>query len=187
MNTTARTWPITIRQATTADAELFTAIARSAFVDTFGKDNTPDDMAQYCADAFSVDIQRRELADDRNRVLLAERDGDVVGYAMLRSASAPDCVADRESIEIARLYSVARVIGTGVGAALMQRCLDIAAERGHRSIWLGVWEHNPRAIAFYERWGFADVGTKSFVLGTDHQTDRIMMRVVPRDDAQGVA
>lgn len=187
MSTTNRTWPVTIRQATLADAALYTSIAQAAFVDTFGKDNTPEDMAQYCANAFSEEIQRGELADDRHLVLVAERSGDAVGYAMLRTAGAPDCVADRDAIEIARLYSVARVIGTGVGAALMQRCLEIAVERGHRSVWLGVWEHNPRAIAFYERWGFVDVGSATFVLGTDHQTDRVMMRVVARTDAQGVA
>jgi Acetyltransferases len=187
MRPTERSWPLTIRQATTDDAALFTSIAESAFVDTFGKDNTPEDMAAYCAEAFGHEIQRRELADERNTVLIAERSGDVVGYAMLRTGNVPECVADRDAIEIARLYSVTRVIGTGVGAALMQRCLDLAVERGHRSVWLGVWEHNPRAIAFYERWGFADVGTKSFVLGNDHQTDRVMMRVVARTDAQGVA
>ena len=185
MSTTSRSWPIAIRQATAADAALFTAIAQSAFVDTFAKDNTPDDMAQYCAESFSEEIQRGELQDERNIVLVAERDGDVVGYAMMRTDNAPECVADSGAIEIARLYSVARVIGTGVGAALMQRCLDVGVERGHRSVWLGVWEHNPRAIAFYERWGFADVGEKSFVLGADLQTDRVMMRTLPDINDQG--
>jgi ribosomal protein S18 acetylase RimI-like enzyme len=187
MSTAARTWPIAIRQATIADAALFTSIAQPAFVDTFGKDNTPEDMAHYCAEAFGEEIQRRELADDRNIVLIAERDGDVVGYAMLRSGNAPDIVADPAAIEIARLYALTRAIGSGVGAALMQRCLEIAAERGHQSVWLGVWEHNPRAIAFYEKWGFVDVGEKSFTLGRDHQTDRVMLRASARPGAQGVA
>jgi GNAT superfamily N-acetyltransferase len=185
MRTTARTWPIAIRQATTADAALFTTIAQSAFIDTFSRDNTPEDMAQYCAEAFGEAIQERELADGRTIVLMAERDDDVVGYAMLRAGDVADCVADRNAMEITRLYSVVRVIGTGVGAALMQRCLETAAERGHRSVWLGVWEHNPRAIAFYERWGFVDVGEKPFVLGTDRQTDRVMVRVAARADAGG--
>ena len=187
MTTAAKTWPIAIRRATPDDAALFTSIARSAFVDTFGRDNTPEDMAQYCAESFGEEIQRREIADERNIIVIAERCGDIVGYAMLRTGSAPDCVADRDAIEIARLYALSSAIGTGVGAALMQRCLDMALERGHRSVWLGVWEHNPRAIAFYERWGFVDVGAKSFMLGNDHQTDRVMMRVVARTDDQGVA
>ena len=187
MHAAARKWPVTIRRATVADAALFTSIARSAFVDTFGKDNTPEDMAQYCAESFGEDVQRRELADERNTVIIAERAGEVVGYAMLRSKNAPNVVTDREALEIARLYALSSAIGTGVGASLMQRCLDIAVESGHRSVWLGVWEHNPRAIAFYERWGFVDVGEKSFTLGTDHQTDRVMMRVLPRADDQGAA
>ena len=187
MDVAARKWPVAIRQATTADAALFTAIARAAFVDTFGKDNTPEDMAQYCAESFAEDVQGRELADSRNTVVIAERAGEVVGYAMLRTENAPECVTDRDALEIARLYALSSAIGTGVGAALMQRCLDIAAERGHRAVWLGVWEFNPRAIAFYEKWGFVDVGEKSFTLGSDHQTDRVMMRVLSRADDQGAA
>jgi diamine N-acetyltransferase len=186
MTTAAGTTPITIRQATTSDAALFTALAESTFVDTFGADNTPEDMALYLADAFGEDIQRGELGDVRNTVLLVERGGALVGYAMLREDNAPECVADRKAIEIARLYAVSHVIGKGIGAALMQRCFDVAAERGRRTIWLGVWEHNPRAIAFYQKWGFVDAGAKAFVLGRDHQTDRVMTRAVERAEHQGV-
>ena len=179
------TTPLTIRQATPDDAARLSAIAESTFVDTFGPDNTPADMALYCAQAFGADIQRGELAASRHIVVLAERGGETVGYAMLRAANAPECVSDRGAIEIARLYAASHVIGMGIGRALMQRCLDLAAERGHRTVWLGVWERNARAIAFYEKWGFIDVGTKAFVFGTDHQTDRVMMRALLRSDGQG--
>ncbi len=187
MATFSDTIPLTIRQATTDDAALFSAIAESTFVDTFGPDNTPDDMALYCGQAFGAEIQRAELADARHTVLFAEKGGETVGYAMLRADNAPECVSDRGAMEIARLYAAPHLIGKGIGAALMQRCLDVAVERGHDSVWLGVWEHNPRATAFYEKWGFVDVGTKAFVLGTDDQTDRVMLRVCPRIDAQGAA
>ncbi len=187
MATSDGTTAFTVRQATTDDAALFSALALSTFVDTFGRDNTPDDMALYCAQAFGAGIQRGELAESRHTVVFAEGGGEIVGYAMLREANAPACVSDGGAIEIARLYATTRFIGKGIGAALMQRCLDIAAERGHRTVWLGVWEHNPRAIAFYARWGFVDVGTKAFVLGTDHQTDRVMVRTLPQIDAQGAA
>ena len=60
----------------------------------------------------------------------------------------------------------------------MQRCLDEAAARDQRTIWLGVWERNARAIAFYRRWDFADVGSQSFQLGGDLQSDRVMVRRV---------
>jgi ribosomal protein S18 acetylase RimI-like enzyme len=169
---------ITIRPAGPADARALAILAAEAFTDTFGPDNTPTDMAMYLASAFGESVQRAEIDDPRNTILLAERGGGTVGYAMLREGDAPEAVGDDAAIEIVRLYSFTRWIGTGVGAALMQRCLDEVAARGRPTIWLGVWERNARAIAFYRRWGFTDVGSHSFQLGTDRQTDRVMARRV---------
>lgn len=168
---------LTIRTATVADAALIAEIGASTFHDTFSADNTPENMAAYMTGAFGEALQRAELADDRITVFLAERDGDVAGYVMLRDVPSPDVVPGH-SIEIARLYAVKQHIGARVGAALMQRCIDEAAARGRSAIWLGVWERNTRAIAFYERWGFTDVGRLAFQLGDDRQTDHIMMRPV---------
>lgn len=82
------------------------------------------------------------------------------------------------AIEIARLYAGKRWIGAGIGALLMQSCLREARARDKDTIWLGVWERNARAIAFYRRWDFADVGSQSFQLGGDLQSDRVMARRV---------
>jgi diamine N-acetyltransferase len=169
---------VTLRRASLDDAALLRALATSTFHDTFAADNTPDDMVRYTLEAFGEGAQQAEIADARNTVWLAERDAEAVGYAMLREGEAPECVPAGDTIEIARLYSVRRWIGAGIGAALMQRCLDDAVARGKRSIWLGVWERNARAIAFYQRWGFEDVGIQSFRLGHDVQTDRVMARVL---------
>jgi GNAT superfamily N-acetyltransferase len=169
---------VTTRLATPADAALLASLGATAFSDTFAADNTPENMALYLAGAFSEAIQRAELANARNVVIFAEQDGDVVGYAMLRDHPAPNSPAGVDAIEIARLYATKRLIGAGVGSTLMQRCLDEAVARGKRVIWLAVWERNPRAIAFYQRWGFADAGTQFFMLGHDQQTDRVMMRAV---------
>ena len=60
----------------------------------------------------------------------------------------------------------------------MRASLDAARSAGHRTIWLGVWERNARAISFYERWVFEKVGDHVFRLGSDDQTDLIMARPV---------
>jgi ribosomal protein S18 acetylase RimI-like enzyme len=65
-----------------------------------------------------------------------------------------------------------------VAHALMTAALAAAVERGAETIWLGVWERNPRAIAFYRKWGFEDVGSHDFLLGNDRQIDRLMVRAV---------
>ena len=169
------------RRATPADAAALATFAATAFVDTFAVDNTPEDMAAYLAQAFGERQQHEELTDPTTIVLLAEREGEIAGYVLLHDGvtpAGPVRVELTNAIEIARLYAGKRWIGTGLGAALMQRCLDTAAARGRTWIWLGVWERNARAIAFYARWGFIDVGSQSFQLGADRQSDRIMARRV---------
>jgi GNAT superfamily N-acetyltransferase len=169
----------TIRQAVPSDALALSSFAAAAFADTFAADNTPEDMAAYLAGAFGEARQRAELSDPAWTVLLAERGGELMGYAMLRDDAVPASVsgiAAGSAMEIARLYAGRRWIGTGVGAALMQRCIELAVTRGREWVWLAVWERNARAIAFYARWGFTDVGSQLFQLGADRQTDRIMAR-----------
>lgn len=169
---------IGLRRATPGDAARLATFAATSFVDAFAAQNRPEDIATYLSAAFGESLQRAELSDPDCTVFLAERDGELAGYAMLRDGSHPPCVADANAIEIARLYAGQRWIGAGIGALLMQRCLVEAASRGRRTIWLGVWERNVRAIAFYQRWHFSIVGSQPFLLGTDRQNDRVMARRV---------
>jgi GNAT superfamily N-acetyltransferase len=167
-----------IRCAVPADAARLAVLAETSFVDTFGADNRPEDMAAYLATAFGAALQRAELEDAACTVYLAEDRGEALGYAMVREGAAPACVGSGNALEIARLYAVRRWIGAGVGAALIQQSLREAEARGRDTLWLGVWERNARAIAFYERWGFAHVGSQPFTLGSDVQTDHVMARRV---------
>jgi uncharacterized protein (DUF1697 family)/ribosomal protein S18 acetylase RimI-like enzyme len=107
---------------------------------------------------------------------LAQIDGAAVGYARLRYGPAPACVPGARPVEIVRLYADRPCIGRGVGAALMTRCLYEAAARECGVVWLDVWERNPRAIAFYAKWGFEVVGEQDFLLGDDVQHDLLMAR-----------
>ena len=68
--------------------------------------------------------------------------------------------------------------GQGIAQRLMDSVSDIARRRGAETLWLAVWEFNPRAVAFYRKCGFVDVGSKAFILGTDRQTDRVMERAI---------
>lgn len=173
---------VTTRRAVAADAAALARFATRAFHDTYAADNAPSDMASYAAACFGEGQQASELSDPRVIVFVAERAGEMVGYVMLREGPAPDDVVGGDCIEIARLYAARHLIGSGVGAMLMQRSLDEASRRGRDRIWLGVWEHNARALAFYRRWRFTDVGTLQFMLGNDSQTDRLMTRRVGEEE-----
>lgn len=167
-----------IRKANASDTYLLAELGARTFADSFAADNTPEDMADYLALSFSPEKQAAEMAEPGTLFLIAEEGGQPVGYTRLREGNVPDCVSGAHPIEIVRIYSVKEMIGRGVGKALMSDCLEEARSRGCDVIWLDVWEKNPRAIAFYQKWGFEKVGEQGFQLGDDLQTDWIMARYI---------
>jgi len=173
--------PVVTRPARPEDAALLAELGASTFAETFERANTPENFAAYMAAAFGEAIQREELADPDTTVFFAERDADVVGYVMLRERTPPASLGLEDALEIARLYARKRALGSGVGAALMQRAIAEAAGRGKDALWLGVWDRNERALRFYESWGFHRSGTQPFLLGTDLQTDLVMVRRLARE------
>lgn len=167
-----------IRTATAEDAVLLATLGAKTFSDTFSAQNTPENMAAYLAASFSPEIQARELADPAVVFLIAENAGRVVGYVKLQASQPPAAVRGPRPYELVRIYAINEAIGRGVGTALMQASLKEAASRGYETLWLGVWEHNLRALAFYRKWGFVEVGTHIFQMGDDPQTDFLMERPV---------
>ncbi|HXM33891.1 MAG TPA: GNAT family N-acetyltransferase [Pyrinomonadaceae bacterium] len=167
-----------VRHARGLDADLLAELGARTFVETFATDNSAEDMAAYIASSFGPTLQAAELADPDSQFLIAEVDGFAAGYAKLKPGDAPDGVTDERPIELVRLYVSQEWLGLGVGAALMRVCIDEAKQTGYRTIWLGVWEHNARARAFYRKWNFRDVGRHIFQLGADSQTDILMERSV---------
>lgn len=166
----------TIRRATVEDAAALTALAARTFADTFAAVNDPEDMRAYMDEAFTVARQAEEIVDPRSTVLLAEIGGELAGYARLVDGETPGSVTGERPVELARLYADGRYHGKGLGAALLEACFDEARRGGYRTIWLGVWERNWRALAFYRKWGFVECGSHVFVLGSDPQTDLLMSR-----------
>jgi ribosomal protein S18 acetylase RimI-like enzyme len=170
---------VTIRVATAADAAVLADLARRTFYDTFAATNNPDDMALHLQNTYGVDQQTRELANRDITTLLVEEDGVAIAYAQLRADHVPECVAGRNSVELWRFYVDRAWHGRGVAQAMMDRVKAEAVARGARTLWLGVWEKNDRARAFYAKCGFTDAGEHIFLFGTDPQTDLVMVAPLP--------
>jgi diamine N-acetyltransferase len=165
---------ITIRFATTADAELIADISRQTFYETFAASNTKENMDMFMNDTFNKEALMKEVGMPGSIFFLAYDGDEPVGYVRMRqSADSPELV---NAIEIARIYATTNAIGKGVGKVLMQQCITIAIEKKKDIIWLGVWEYNQRAIDFYTKWGFEKFSTHVFMLGTDTQTDWLMKK-----------
>jgi ribosomal protein S18 acetylase RimI-like enzyme len=171
-----QTNPVNVRVATPEDSAMLAGLSANTFRETFAETNTTEDMEAYMAENFTVSAVAQQLASRSNIFLIAELSGEAVGYAKLREGQLDPSVTGTNPIELERLYVLAAHIGHRVGATLMGECLNRAASLGFQTIWLGVWEHNPRALAFYERWGFQKVGSHTFRLGDDLQNDLIMQK-----------
>ncbi len=167
---------LTLRNATIDDANLLTELGSRTFSEAFAADNTQKNMEAYLNASFKPAQQLAELSDHNTHIKIAEKDGVPVGYSMLRSGVAPSDITGEEPIELVRLYVSQNCIGSGVGALLMQECVRQSRELGFKTLWLGVWENNFRAQAFYRKWGFVEVGTHIFQLGDDPQRDLLMQK-----------
>jgi len=165
---------VSIRTAGVADAGVLADLGRRTFHETFAAQNRPEDMDAYLKGAFTVDRLTAEIREPRAVYLLAETAERVIGFAKVVPSEPPACVTGNSPLRLLKLYVSADAIGSGVGAALMRACIERAKGSGHDCLWLGVWEHNRRAKAFYGRWGFVPVGVEDFVLGSDKQTDILM-------------
>jgi diamine N-acetyltransferase len=178
MTTAPTTPPVSIRAAKPDDAGALAALGRRTFTETFAADNTAEDLAAFLDGAYSDALQRAELCDPALSYLVAERDGALVAFSLLRSGTRCEFTADPAPMELQRFYVDTACHASGVAQALMQATIDVACARGARTLFLGVFERNTRAIRFYSRQGFMRVGTQIFTVGNDDQTDAVMARAL---------
>ena len=172
---------IHIRRATIDDAAVIAEIAARLFAQTFDADNDPANVTAHIESYFSEAKLCEELADPTVTYLLLDVHQRLAGFAALKAGSTDPSVRDDAPLEIQRFYVDHAHHGRGVAAHLMDACMKVAIEQGLRTVWLGVWERNPRAIRFYEKCGFVDVGGKTFQMGDDLQFDRVMALRRERD------
>jgi GNAT superfamily N-acetyltransferase len=165
-----------VRRADIHDADLLARLGATTFTQAFADANSAEDMDAYLASAFGPEIQAAELRQPESVFLIVSVDGEPAGYAQIQVTDPPAGVNASRPIELVRFYLDAAWHGQGVSKVLMEEVLAVASAGRYNIIWLGVWEHNGRAISFYRKWGFEVVGNKSFRLGSDLQTDYLMSR-----------
>ena len=167
-----------ITPLTISDVPILRGIARDTFIETFSEANKAEDMDRYIAERFSEDQLARELSNPNSFFYVAEVNGRVVGYLKLNTAHAQTEPQAADALEIERIYVLGSYHGNGVGQALYHHAMSVAQGRKASYVWLGVWEHNHRALRFYEKNGFTAFGTHIFQLGNDQQTDILMKKSV---------
>lgn len=156
-------------------------IARRTFHETFSAVNTEENMKKYLEEEFSIEKLTDELNDANTEFYFAVLDDRVIGYLKLNKGNSQTELKDENAIEIERIYVLNEFHGKNVGQKLFNKAIQQAEANNAKYIWLGVWEENPRAIAFYTKNGFEAFGQHVFILGEDEQTDIMMKRSLSKD------
>lgn len=163
-----------IRLATINDINILQKIGRQTFYETFVDTNTKQDMQDYLDKNFSTQKLTQELNNPCSSFYIAQSGGQIIGYLKINWAQSQTEINDDKALEIERIYVLQECFGKQIGLLLYQQALQIAQDKNMEYIWLGVWEHNPRAIRFYEKNGFVAFDKHIFRVGTDDQTDLLM-------------
>lgn len=167
---------VTIRKCTTNDVETIQQIGRQTYFETFVAYNTEENMNDYLNKAFEESKIRKELENPYSEFYVAEQEGKVAAYLKINQSNAQTEPMDSNYLEIERIYVLKEFQKHGLGKQLYDKALERAHALGKSRIWLGVWEHNHNALAFYSKIGFERIGQHSFFMGDDEQIDYIMVK-----------
>ena len=173
--------PILFHPCTEDDLDQLRSISCQTFSETFADSNNPSQLQAHLDTAYAPDKLRQELTNPASQFYFLY-DGEVLaGYLKLNEASAQSELHDPSSLEIERIYLCQAFQGHGLGRYLMEQAIAIAISRQKSYLWLGVWEHNTKALAFYQRFGFYRIGSHSFFVGQDEQTDFLLRKDIAAD------
>lgn len=164
---------VSIQPLEATDLRTLQKLSVETFVDTFIDSNTADDLASCIDSLYNTEKLARELAAKHSYFYFIEVEGQVAGYLKLNTRYEQTEGQRDDSLEIERLYILPRYKGLHIGSKLMKFALDLAKEKGKKRVWLGVWEHNEPAKAFYSTWGFKRFSQHTFQVGSDPQTDEL--------------
>lgn len=165
-----------VRTCAIEDVKTLRALAIKTYRETFDFHNNEENMKAYLEEAYNLPKLKRELQTEASSFYFLYDQGVLMGYLKVNDFLAQSDVHDPESLELERIYILADYHGKGYGKILMDKAIEVANEKDKKYIWLGVWEHNDKALAFYQKHGFYQFGAHDFVMGDDAQTDYLMRK-----------
>ncbi|MDP4086731.1 MAG: GNAT family N-acetyltransferase [Bacillota bacterium] len=169
---------INIKKCTLEDSSKLQEISYETFNETFKNQNTPENMNAYLERAFNLNQLEKELSNISSHFFFVYLHNEVAGYLKVNTNDAQSEEMGDESLEVERIYIRNKFQKHGLDKYLIQKAMEIAGKENKKKIWLGVWEKNENAIAFYKKMGFVQTGAHSFYMGDEEQTDFIMIKIL---------
>jgi GNAT superfamily N-acetyltransferase len=168
--------PTALRPATGDDALCIGVLGMQVFLETYAPDGIRPDLAREVLQTLSPEVTAAALARRDQRFIVAERAGHLLGFAHWRPDATHAGVAAARPAEVFRLYVLRRFAAAGLGTLLLRAAEDAAAAEGADAVWLTAWSGNERALAFYPRRGYADIGPTEYLINGIAYENRLFVR-----------
>jgi diamine N-acetyltransferase len=165
---------IRIKKCTLDDLLSLQEISYITFDETFKQQNSPENMKAYLDKAFNLKQLEEEVRNASSEFFFVYFNNELAGYLKVNINDAQSEDMGSQALEVERIYVNKDFQKHGLGKYLLNEAVEIAKARHKSKIWLGVWEKNENAIAFYKRMGFVESGSHSFYMGDEEQIDIIM-------------
>ncbi len=161
-----------------SDVEKLRKISIETFKDTFGEDNSENDLEEMFENNYGIDQLKKEVSDANTDFEFIYVDNKLAGYLKINIDDAQSEDMGKEYLEVERIYIRKSFKRCGLGSKFMNYAIDTAKKSGKKYIWLGVWENNSNAINFYKVKGFTPFSEHIFVVGSDEQRDILMKKEI---------
>ena len=169
---------IQIKKCTLEDLHSLQEISYETFDETFSDQNSLETMKAYLEQAFNLEQLAKELNTSSSEFFFAYFHNELAGYLKVNTDDAQTEKMGGDAFEIERIYIRSKFQKHGLGKILLKKAIELAQEGNKKKIWLGVWEKNENAIAFYQKLGFVQTGVHSFYMGDEEQFDYIMTKTL---------
>lgn len=161
---------------TTTDVTQLQQISRETFKATFDPYTAAADMQRFLAEDYQTDKLIKEIENDNSDFYFLLVKGEVAGYLKINIGDAQTEHLKPNSLEVERIYLRTKFQHRGLGNILFDYAEELARKEGKDYIWLGVYEKNLPAQHFYQRHGLKRVSQHTFQVGSDPQTDWLLLK-----------
>jgi diamine N-acetyltransferase len=165
---------LALRPATPADALCLGVLATQVFLDTYAPEGIRPALANEALNAFSTHAFQVLLAQPQTFIWVAEVKQHLVGFAQVSLGTAQALVVSPAPAELDRLYVQEPFTRRGVGTALIGHAQAEAARLGADTLWLTPWVGNARALRFYAKHRYVDLGATWFEMGQERHQNRVL-------------
>lgn len=169
-----------LRKAQLSDVKALQEVAKQTFAETFGHDNTPEQLEAYFEEAYAFPVLERELQSEESLIYMAFEEDKAVAYLKVNWGKEQTEQKLERAFEIQRIYVLKSHQGTGLGKQLFEKSLELAQASGLDWVWLGVWEHNVKAQNFYYKYGFEKFAEHLFPIGDKMDVDWLLRKKIQK-------